>query len=214
MMTQNPDEIEQLNKSEWWKLMGICCKISIMLYKKSNEKKAAAKGQSTQGFNQMNANGYQTIQVRKTLNKPANMTPTFYEQFCAAFRDTHLPILLQTHINILMSSRGQFVGTKSLSLSIKLITLSLRFKTPRALIKPFINDILTQISLPMFKMTQSELGKFENDPIEYVRLQNDNNHEFNYKHQMAILVEKICSLKYGKSTDKLNLASAHLDEYM
>ena len=109
---------------------------------RSNEKKTA-KGQSTQGFGQMNSNGYQTVQIRKTVNKGANVTATFNEQFCVAFRDQHLPILLQTHISILLSSRGQFVGTKTLSLSIKLISLSLRFKNPRELIKPYINDILT-----------------------------------------------------------------------
>ena len=109
---------------------------------RSNEKKGI-KGQSTQGFGQLNAQGYQTVQIRKTVNKGANLTPDLYQQFCSAFRDQHLPILLQTHINILISSRGQFVGTKSLALSIKLITLSLRFKKPRELIKPYINDILT-----------------------------------------------------------------------
>lgn len=52
---------------------------------RSNEKKAKAK--TTQGFSQMNSGGYQTIQIRKTVNKGPNLTADFYEKFCTAFRD-------------------------------------------------------------------------------------------------------------------------------
>ena len=43
---------------------------------------------------------------------------------------------------------------------------------------------------------------FQTDPIEYVRLQVDNQNEYNVKRQLSELVEKICALKYGKKREK------------
>ena len=59
---------------------------------------------------------------------------------------------------------------------------------------------------------QKDLLTFEHDPIEYVRLQVDNQNEMNVKRQLSVFVERICGLKYGKRKDRL--PPMHLQNYM
>ena len=111
-----------------------------------------------------------------------------------------------------MASKDQFVGTRSLTISIKFLTLSIRYKQTRDLIQQYIEPILFNISLPLFLTTEKEAITFSTDPAEYVRLQTDCQNEYNVKKNMANLVEKLCSLKYGKKHQKLK--SKYLGGYM
>ena len=72
-----------------------------------------------------------------------------------------------------MQRQTQFVGTKTLALSFKFIGISLKFKETRELIKPAIEPILFNISLPLFVASQKDLRTFNEDPVEYVRMQVD-----------------------------------------
>jgi ribosomal 50S subunit-associated protein YjgA (DUF615 family) len=90
--------------------------------------------------------------------------------------------------------------------------MSMKFKHTRELIKPQIETILFNISLPLFVTSQKDLLTFESDQIEYVRLQFDHKSELNVKRQLSLLVEKMCSLRFGKR--KAKLAPMHLKSYM
>lgn len=90
--------------------------------------------------------------------------------------------------------------------------MSMRFKHTREMIRPHIESILFNISLPLFLTSEKDLMTFESDPIEYVRLQVDHQNEFNVKRQLSLLVEKMCSLRYGRRKDKQ--APVHLKKYM
>lgn len=82
----------------------------------------------------------------------------------------YLQRLNQTHLNILLQRTMQFVGTRTLALSIKFVSLNMKFKETRELIKPHIESILFNLSLPLFVTGQKDIFTFQNDPIEYVRL--------------------------------------------
>ena len=43
---------------------------------------------------------------------------------------------------------------------------------------------------------------FQQDPVEYVRLQVDNRNDMNVKKQLSKFVEKLCALKFGKRGDQ------------
>ena len=103
------------------------------------------------------------------------------EQFAKDFQDSYLLKLNMAHINILLSSEKQFVGTKTLSLSIKFLALSMKYKQTRQMVKPYIETILFNISLPLFLTSPKDLLSFETDPIEYVRLQVYTRNEYNVK---------------------------------
>ena len=128
------------------------------------------------------------------------------------FQDNYIARLNQVHLKLLMLRQSQFVGTRTLALSIKFLTMSMRFKHTRELIKPHIENILFNISLPLFLTSEKDLITFESDPIEYVRLQVDHQNELNVKRQLSMLVDKMCSLRYGKRRD--NCAPVHLKRYM
>ena len=113
---------------------------------------------------------------------------------------------------IVNSRTKEFVGTKTMAIACKFLGLSLKFKECREMIKSSIQDILFSISLPLFLATEKDLQTFQEDPVEYVRMQVDHLTEYNVKRQLSILVEKICSLKYGKKGDAG--ASMHLFTYL
>ena len=59
-----------------------------------------------------------------------------------------------------MESRGQFVGTRTLALALKFLTMAMKYSIARQAIKPHIETILMQIALPLFKMTEKDMGIF------------------------------------------------------
>lgn len=81
-----------------------------------------------------------------------------------------MPRLLQSHVGILMLRKTQFVGTKAICLSLKFITQTLVNRQARLMLEPFIEQILIDISLPMFMISEKEYMIFQSDPIEFVRL--------------------------------------------
>lgn len=107
------------------------------------------------------------------------------DQFVKEFQDNYISRLNQVHLKLLMLRQSQFVGTRTLALSIKFLTMSMRFKHTRELIKPHIEDILFNISLPLFLTSEKDMITFETDPIEYVRLQVDHQNELNVKRQLS-----------------------------
>lgn len=90
------------------------------------------------------------------------------------------------------------MGTKALALSIKFVQMSLKFKQTRMYLEPYIEKILFELSLPMFMTSQKDMLSFQDDPIEYIRLQVDHGNELNIKKQLSNFVDKLCSLKKGK----------------
>lgn len=120
------------------------------------------------------------------------------KNFTETFQKVHLQRLTQSHLNLILKKKTQFVGTRTLALSIKFLTQSMTQKDTRMMIKPHIETILFDISLPLFMTTQKDIMTFNQDPVEYVRLQVDNNNEWNVKKQLAKFVQTLCSLKFGK----------------
>jgi hypothetical protein len=147
---------------------------------------------------------YQFLNARRYQDKKYNeiKDKRVVDSFIREFQDNYMHRLNQVHLKILMSRQHQFVGTRTLALSIKFLALSMKFKHTRELIKPEIENILFNISLPLFLTSEKDLSTFHNDPVEYVRLQVDHQNDFNVKRQLSLLVEKMCALRYGKRKDK------------
>ena len=73
--------------------------------------------------------------------------------YCKEFKETYLPKLNETFLGIVMSRQTQFVGTKTLAIAFKYLGISMKFKESRLFIKPSIETILFNISLPLFVTT-------------------------------------------------------------
>lgn len=79
----------------------------------------------------------------------------------------------------------QFVGTRTLALSIKFCSASLTIKAARQMLEPYVEKILFDISLPLFMTSEQELAIFNEDQIEYVRLQYAQSNDMNIKKQLC-----------------------------
>ena len=108
-----------------------------------------------------------------------------------------------SNASLVILSNEEVVGPKALANSLKILTLSLRYKQFKLLIQPLIQQILFQISLPLFMISQNEIQQFQNDPIEYLRMQSDNRSQYNVKKQLSYLVEKLCQIKLAKTQPDL-----------
>lgn len=110
--------------------------------------------------------------------------------------------LTQSHLNIVLLKQQQFVGTRTLCISLKFLGQSFNYSVPREMVKPEIDTILHNVALPLFVCTEKDKKSFAEDPIEYIRLQVDNSDELNIKKQLSFLVDRICAIKPGKKKEK------------
>ncbi len=63
-------------------------------------------------------------------------------------------------MSIVHQRQTQFIGTRTLALTFKFLTMSMRFKQTRDMMKDHIESLLFNISLPLFMTSQKELQTF------------------------------------------------------
>ena len=79
------------------------------------------------------------------------------KEFSVKFNNKYSVPLLQSHIQLLFSSKKSFVGTKSLNLAIKFVTAATRNKKMMEIVKPHVEKILTEIVLPIMYVTEKDV---------------------------------------------------------
>jgi hypothetical protein len=114
------------------------------------------------------------------------------------FEKSHMAQILQLHLAIILSKRQQFVGTKTLCAALKTVAIGLKNKPTRRMIQDHINAILYEISLPLMLITQAEFDLWQENPIEYVRMQVDEANPLNSKIIVRNLVRMITGIKKSK----------------
>lgn len=80
----------------------------------------------------------------------------FYEEFdnCYATK------LYNSHLNILLAKKDQFVGLKTLNSSLRFVATALKGKKTRKMCQTHIDTILYQLTLPLLLITQYEMQAF------------------------------------------------------
>ena len=131
-------------------------------------------------------------------------------QFCSYFEQNHVAALLQSHLKIILAKRTSFVGTKTLCAALKAVQIALKFQATRKLIREHINAILYEISLPLMLLSQNEYELWNENPIEYVRMQVDQQNQFNAKSIVKLLVRQICMIK----SNRKQKVSEYLQNYL
>lgn len=89
--------------------------------------------------------------------------------FSTEFQQKYTIPLLESMMKILFSQPQNFVGAKCLIFTIKYIEASARMDQTLEKIKPYIDQIIYDIILPMMYITKQDNELFEEDPQEYVR---------------------------------------------
>jgi hypothetical protein len=81
--------------------------------------------------------------------------------------------LLESHLQLLLSRKTNFVGSKALSFAIKFISNSTKQAQTMEKLKPYVENILFDTVIPIMFITERDMNTFESDPIEYIRNQYD-----------------------------------------
>ena len=118
--------------------------------------------------------------------------------FIEYFEKNHVAQILQLHLGIILHKRQAFVGTKTLCGALKTVQIGLKYNVTRKMIEQHINVILFEISLPLMLISQNEFDLWQENPIEYVRMQMDETNPFNSKILVRTLVKQITGIRKSR----------------
>ena len=111
--------------------------------------------------------------------------------------------LLESHLKHLLSRKTNFVGSKCLTFSMKFISAATKTPATMAKLKPFIENILYEVVIPIIMPTQRDVTLFNDDPIEYIRKQEDFSETlFMSRNTVIDLLQYICDPSQQDGTGK------------
>jgi hypothetical protein len=104
-----------------------------------------------------NANRYTAILIE---NRYGNVTKNTQKKemiaFCQEFDQNYALPIIQSHLSIVLAKKTNFVGTKTLSSGLKLVTIALKTQRTRQMIQEKIGTLLYDVCLPLMLITESE----------------------------------------------------------
>ena len=96
-----------------------------------------------------------------------------YKKFSKNFQETFSELLLESHLMLMFSRKTAFVGSKCLNFVIKYVSSATKLERTMSKLKPFIDNILYETVIPIMLPTMKDIALFSEDPIEYIRKQQD-----------------------------------------
>ena len=105
----------------------------------------------------------------KFILKKTDPDRPFQEYFNSNYAET----LCESHLQIIFKRKTHFVGSKALNFVIKLVSSAIKIPLTMEKMKPFIDNILYETAIPLMIISNRDIQLFEEDPIEYVRKQQD-----------------------------------------
>jgi len=94
--------------------------------------------------------------------------------FSQGFREKYALPLLESHLTLVLRRKTNFVGNKALNYAIKYVGQATKMAATMNKLKPFVEKLLYEVVVsPIMLLTHKDISLFKEDPIEYVRKQND-----------------------------------------
>jgi hypothetical protein len=93
----------------------------------------------------------------------------FSKYFCENFAE----MMLESHLQLMFKRKAGFVGSKTLNFNIKFVASATKLAKTMAKLVPFIENILYETVMPIMLVTHKDVTLFREDPIEYIRKQQD-----------------------------------------
>lgn len=108
--------------------------------------------------------------------------------------------MLESHLQILLKRQTHFVGSKALNFVIKFVSQSTKLPGTMSKLKPFIEKLLFEVIVsPIMLLTHRDVTLFKDDPIEFIRKQNDFTETlFAPKNTAVDLLTYLCKYKSTK----------------
>jgi hypothetical protein len=114
--------------------------------------------------------------------------------FVKYFADNFAEMLLESHLQLMFKRKSGFVGSKTLNFNIKYVTAATKLQRTMEKLKPFIQNILYETVMPIMLVTHRDATLFHEDPIEYIRKQQDFTETlFMPKNTVIDLLQYLCS---------------------
>jgi hypothetical protein len=111
---------------------------------------------------------YQLLSVRSGNKVRSGIVQK--DRFFVEFDTNYAVKLCNTHLNILLVKKEQFVGYKTLNSALRFVSTAIKGTKTRKMCQSHIETILYELTLPLLLISQYEMCTWESDPIEYVRL--------------------------------------------
>ena len=92
-----------------------------------------------------------------------------FEEFSKKFYSTYAVPLLESHLQLVFRRKTHFVGSKALNFAVKYVSASTKLENTMKMIKPFVENLLYEIIIPLMKPTHKDVTLFKEDAIEYIR---------------------------------------------
>lgn len=111
-----------------------------------------------------------------------------------------------------LKKKTNFVGSKTLNFSIKYIIQSTKLPSTMKVLYPFIERLLYEIVIPVMQVTIKDVNLFNDEPIEYVRKQNDFTETlFTAKNTMVDMLTGLCQYKTNKKAKRPDFLKKYLE---
>ena len=143
---------------------------------------------------------------KRTVDQNKQTHSNFYKEFDQQFAAP----LCNSHLQVLLSKKTQFVGTKTLNSSLRFVSMALNKIKMRKLCQQHIHTILFELTLPLLMLGEYEYTLWNENSIEYVRLQVDVSNSWNVKRTNQELIKTICSIRQTRK----NKISENLANYL
>lgn len=89
------------------------------------------------------------------------------------FQQNFAETLCESHLQIMFKKKTHFVGSKTLSFVIKMISSASKIDVTMAKMLPFMDTILYETIIPLMLSTNRDIKMFQDDPVEFIRKQQD-----------------------------------------
>lgn len=124
-------------------------------------------------------------------------------EFSKKFYQTYAVPLLESHLALVFRRKTHFVGSKALNFAIKYVSACTKLELTMDKLKPFVENLIYEVVIPIMKVTHKDVVLFRDDPIEYVRKQMDFTETlFAPKNTVVDLLQYLCSYKATKKAKK------------
>jgi len=114
-------------------------------------------------------------------NKKQSANKKSVDDYLVEFDKLYAGQLCEANLNILLRKKEQFVGTKCLNSALRFVASGIKNVKMRKLCAPHIQTILFELTLPLMLISEQEFNLWNENPIEYVRMQVDFSNPWNVK---------------------------------
>jgi importin-7 len=151
---------------------------------------------------------------------PDTTMGTKLEQFGQYFQSKFNQQFLGRHLTMMLERKSSFVGTKCLNFNMRYVCYAIKIKPLMAVLKPYIDNILYETAIPIMLPSQRDVALFHEDPIEYIRKQEDITETlYMPKNTLIDLIQYICKYKSNKKGKQdylipfLTYAKQNMEQY-